>query len=126
MIDVAAGVKIATSTVHLAKEIAAMTAKAKASPNVVTRVVTYLQSAQAAVRGLAQERQEILAQVRECNPADAKQVSAAASRLSDYLHKDRISPYLQASIDGLRGCRQALENQTGGIRWRKRDKKAAV
>jgi hypothetical protein len=42
------------------------------------------------------------------------------------LHEDNIRPVLEKSIRGLSGCYTAIESQAKGLRWRKRDKAAAV
>jgi hypothetical protein len=75
---------------------------------------------------LGLERQRILTDLRKLDISKPKQVSAAWERLDRYLHEDNIRPGLERSIRGLEGCRTAIENQAKGLRWRKRDKEAAV
>ena len=124
--DISTAIAAGKSLWHLGQEIATVVKKAQESPDVTKRVLLYLESVQAAVSALGLERQQILTDVRGCDVRDSDQVSMVWMRLDRYLYEDNIRPQLEKSISGLTACRQAIVNETKGLRWRKRNKKAAV
>lgn len=124
--EIVAAIATAKSLLDLGKEIGAIVKKADGTEEATKRVSLYLESAECAVGALGLERQRILTQLRKLDMSNPKQVSAAWARLDKYLLEDNIRPILERSIRGLNGCHSAIENQARGLRWRKRDKEAAV
>lgn len=116
----------AKSLLDLGKEIGGVVKEADETQEVTKRITLYLESTEAAVGALGLERQRILTDLRKLDVSRSEQVSAAWERLDKYLHENNIRPVLEKSIGGLKGCRAAIENQAKGLRWRKRDKEAAV
>ena len=124
--DIGTAISVSRSLLELGQDIAKVVKKAQESPDVTKRVLLYLESARAAVNTLGLERQHILTDVRRCDVGDPDQVNALWMRLDRYLHEDNIRPQLENSIRGLYACRQTIEKEAKGVRWRKRDKQAAV
>lgn len=124
--EIAAAIATAKSLLDLGKEIGAIVKKADGTEEVTKRISLYLESTETAVGALGLERQRILTDLRKLDVTNPEQVSAAWARLDKYLHEDNIRPVLERSISGLNGCHAAIENQAKGLRWRKRDKDAAV
>lgn len=120
-------VSLGKSFLELSKEIAGLIKKAaQASTSLELRVLLYLEAARAAVNALGIERQQILTDSRRCDVRNQEQVSSLWNRIDSYLHEDNIRPQLQNAIDGLGGYRDAIEKKVQGLRWRKRNKQAAV
>jgi hypothetical protein len=124
--ELATAIATGKSLLDLGKEIGAITKEAAKSEEVTKRVTLYLESAEIGVSALGLERQRILTDLRKLDISKPEQVSAVWGRLDKYLHEDNIRPGLEKSIRGLAGCRTAIEAQAKGLRWRKRDKEAAV
>jgi hypothetical protein len=124
--EIVTAIATAKSLLDLGKEIGAIVKKADETREVTKRISLYLESTENAVGALGLERQRILTDLRKLDVSSPKQVSAAWERLDKYLHEDNIRPVLEKSIRGLNGCHTAIENQAKGLRWRKRDKEAAV
>ncbi len=114
------------SLLELGQEITKVVKKAADSPDVIKRVLLYLDAARAAVNALGHERQRILTDVRKCDVGDPNQVNALWTRLDRYLHEDNIRPQLENTIRGLGACRDAVTTEAEGAWWRKRNKEAAV
>jgi hypothetical protein len=121
-----AAIEVGKSLLELQPKIAEIVNKAQKSPDVTKRVLLYLESARAAVNALGIERQRILTDVRRCDVGEPDQVDTLWTRLNRYIYEDNIRPQLENSISGLYACRQAIEREATGIRWRKRDRQAAV
>ena len=124
--EAAVAIAIGKSLLALGREILAIVEQANKTEEITKRISLYLKAAEGAVAGLGLERQRILTDLRKLDVGKPKQVSAAWKRLDKYLHEDNVRPGLERSIGGLRGCRTAIENQAKGLRWRRRDKEAAV
>ena len=124
--EIAAIIATAKSLLDLGEEIGAIVKEADATQEVTKRISLYLESTETAVGALGLERQRILTDLRKLDVSNPEQVSATWARLDKYLHEDNIRPVLERSIRGLKGCHTAIENQAKGLRWRKRDKEAAV
>lgn len=124
--EIATAIATAKSLLDLGKEIGVMVKKADGTEEVTKRISLYLESTESAVCALGLERQRILTELRKLDVSNAEHVSAAWERLDKYLHEDNIRPVLEKAIRGLNGCHSAIEDQANGLRWRKRDKEAAV
>lgn len=124
--ELATTIGTAKSLVPMAQIIAGLVQQARATPNVVRRVLLYLEIAQASVRALGIERQRILSDVRACDVRNPEQVDALWRRLDRYLHEDVIRPHLSEVIDGLEACRNGIEQEADVAWFRTRDKVAAV
>jgi len=119
-------ITMSKSLVELGQEIAKAVEKAKSSPDVVRRVLLYMEAVQASVNGLGLERQYILTDVRSCDIGNAEQVNALWKRLDRYLHEDNIRHHLVPAVDGLRACHEPIERTANSAWRRKRDKAVAV
>jgi hypothetical protein len=125
--DVTGGVAATKTLLSIAAKIAAAVTRAndeKLEPE--RRVVLYLEVAREAVNALGLERQRILSMARRCNIRKPKQVEALWARLDTYLHEDNVRPQLEKAVRGLQACAEPIKKHTEGIKWRKRDKQAAV
>jgi hypothetical protein len=125
-ITASAAIATGKSLLSLAENMAAVIEKARASPDVVNRILLYLKAIQDAVSALGQERQAILTDACECNVQDPEQVSALWMRLGRYLRENHVRPHLQKAIGGLGSCREAIEKEAKGILWRNHNKEAAA
>lgn len=95
----------------------------------IDRLVAYLEIAQAAIAGLAVEREQILVQARHADPADQSSRDATLRRIDSYLHSNLLRPNLGLAIVGVRACSSDLEKQantTWQVPWKKSDRKVAV
>ncbi len=124
--EIVTAISVSKSLVELGKEIAKVIEQAQKSPDVVHRVLYYLDAARTAVSALGIERQHILTDARRCDVSNPEQIEALWQRLDRYLNEDNIRPQLVNAIQGLRGCHEAILNETRGLWWRKSDKEAAV
>jgi hypothetical protein len=86
----------------------------------------YLEAARASVFALGAERQQILSDVRKCDPSRADDVTALWARLDRYLHDDNIRPHLKSAIDQLQVCRNEIDKKSDAAWWRRRDNRAAA
>lgn len=119
-------VSLARSLLELGLELSRLITRATKEKRVERKILLYLDVARASVQALGIERQQILTDARRCDIKDKKQVKALWERMYLYLHKDKIRPQLENAIGGLRGSRGDFERKAQGLRWRKRDKKAAI
>ena len=124
--ELVTAIEAGKSLLELGQEIAKVVKKAQDSPDVVKRILLYLETARASVNALGLERQRILTDVRKCNISDTEQVNALWMRLDRYLHEDNIRPQLVDSISGLSACRDAVGKEAKESWWRKGNKEAAV
>lgn len=95
-------------------------------PRVELKIMLYLQVAQRAIHALGKERQGILSDAAGCDVRERTQVEALSERMRVYLQEDNVREPLKKAIEGLRGCRQFIEREAQGLRWRKRDRQKAV
>jgi len=124
--DLVTAITAGRSLLELGQEIARVVKIAQQSPDVVKRVLLYLEAARAAVNALGLERQGILSDIRKCDASNSDEVNALWTRIDHYLHEDNIRPQLETAIGGLRACRDVIEKEAQGAWWRKADKQAAV
>jgi hypothetical protein len=124
--DIVTGLAAGKTLVEIGKGIADIVKKAKDTPNVVTKVLHYLEAIQASVQTLGLERQYILSDARKCNIEDKEQVKALWTRLDLYLHEDNIRRPLSDALRGLDTCSQEIRQEAEAAWWRKQDKEAAV
>jgi hypothetical protein len=106
--DVYATIKVAKSTLGLAKGVAALVKKADKNSDVTKRVLLYLKAAQGVVHALGVERQQILSDATLCDINDPAQIKALRKRLHIYLYEDNFRSSLVNSIRGLDSCREAI------------------
>jgi Fe-S cluster biosynthesis and repair protein YggX len=114
------------SFLELASEILDLVQRAKRKRRLERRVLSYLSAAQKAVYALGIERQSILTDARRCDVRKKSQVKALCKRLERYLFQDNVRPGLDGAISGLEECLEPIKSAAQGLRWRKRDKQAAV
>lgn len=114
------------SLLEFGQEVAKVVERAKKSPDVVNRVLLYLEAAQAAVNALGYERQRILSDTRKCDVSDYDQVNSLWIRLDRYIHEGNIRPQLVNATRGLLACRDVIETKATGSWWRKGNKENAV
>ena len=124
--DLITAITTGRSLLELGQDIAQIIKKAQGSPDVVKRLLLYLDAAKAAVSALGLERQRILSDVRKCDVRNSDQIHALWIRIDRYLHEDNIRPQLVDSISGLRACREVIEKEAKGAWWRKSNKETAV
>lgn len=113
--DIATAISLGSSLLELGNHISGLIKKAQTSQDLERRVLHYLEAARTAVQVLGIERQRILTDARSCDVTAPEQVNALWQRLDRYLHEDNIRPQLQNAIDGLRGCREAIEQKAQGL-----------
>jgi hypothetical protein len=100
----------------------------KAGEEDLRRLESYVEAAQAAVLGLAQEREQILAEGRASDLSQESRQNLRA-RIDLYLHTNRLRPELERAITGLNGCADTLEKQAGKVLqwpWQKGGREDAV
>ena len=119
-------VSLARSLVELGLELSRLITRATEEKRVEKQILLYLEVARASVQALGIERQQILTDTRRCDIKNKKQVKALWERIDLYLLKDNIRPQLVNAIGGLRGSRGDFERKAQGLRWRKKNKKAAI
>lgn len=124
--EIVTAIAASKSLLELGQDIGKVLQKAQDSPDVIQRILLYLEAIQAAVNALGLERQRILSDVRRCDVGDRDQIDALWTRLDRYLYEDNIRFHLNRSIVGLGACRETIEKEAKAAWWRKRDKKAAV
>lgn len=111
---------------EIGSEIAGIVSKARKSPDIVTKILHYLEAIQASVQTLGLERQYILSGARQCNIEEKEQVKALWTKLDLYLHEDNIRRPLSDALRGLDKCSQDIQKEAEAAWWRKQDKEAAV
>src|SRR5262245_48031140 len=93
------------------------------------RCVGYLRAAQTAVDALHKEFEAIVARAELCDLSNEARLEALRVRLHNYLNLNVIRPELEKALEGMRECRNVLQQRVDSILnlpWTVAEKQAVV
>jgi len=122
MIETALGTAITIATKHISN---AINIKDRAKKYNIRVCVEYIRAAQAAIKGMEEEVDEILVQCKYAANFDWGNKARLYERIELYINRYRLCPILKDSIEGIDACKQYAAKDTSGF-WGKKIKKNAV
>jgi hypothetical protein len=117
---------IGKTILEIGQMVAEIVQKASKTPDVVLRILLYLESVQISVEALGLERQHILTDARGCELGNKGKRDALFDRLNKYLHEDNIRKPLKKSVEGLISSRESVVEAADDAWLRKNKKREAV